>query len=41
MNLNNLLGHYVKCGNASVSLAGFEADKTAVNSQLNNGIYLE
>lgn len=41
MNLNNLLGHYVKCGNASVSIAGFEADKTAVNSQLNNGIYLE
>ena len=41
LGLNNLLGFYVKCGNASIDMDGNEGDKSEVNSQLNAGVYLE
>ena len=34
-------GGYVKCNNASVDIAGTQADKDAVNSMLNSGIFYE
>lgn len=41
LGLNGLLGHYVKCGNASIDIAGTETDKNEVNARLNGGVYLE
>lgn len=41
LGLSNLLGHYVKCGNASIDMAGNEGEKSAVNNHLNAGVYLE
>lgn len=38
--LSSLSG-YVKCGNASVPLAGHEGDMAAVNNYLNSGFYIE
>ena len=38
--LSSLTG-YVKCGNASVPLAGHEGDMAAVNNYLNSGFYIE
>lgn len=35
------LSGYVKCGNASVPLAGHEGDMAAVNNYLNSGFYIE
>lgn len=35
------LSGYVKCGNASVPLAGHEEDMAAVNNYLNSGFYIE
>ena len=32
---------YIKCSNAAVSIAGTQADKDAVNSMLNSGIFYE
>jgi len=41
MVLNQLSGHYVKCANSSIDIAGTESDKNAVNTYLDNGFYLE
>lgn len=38
--LSSLSG-YVKCGNASIPLAGHEGDMAAVNNYLNSGFYIE
>lgn len=35
------LSGYVKCGNASLSIGGFESDKIAINNLLNTGVYIE
>lgn len=39
--LINLRGHYVQCGNASVDIKGNDTDKSRVNEALNNGVYIE
>lgn len=41
MALNQLSGHYIKCANSSIDIAGTESDKNAVNSYLDSGFYLE
>lgn len=41
MALNSLTGHYIKCANSSIDIAGTESDKDAVNSYLDSGFYLE
>ncbi len=41
MALNQLSGHYIKCANSSIDIAGTESDKNAVNSYLDGGFYLE
>lgn len=41
MALNQLSGHYIKCANSSIDIAGTESDKDAVNSFLDSGFYLE
>ena len=41
LQLSVLDGYYVKCGNASVVVAGYESDKDAVNNGLNSGLYIE
>lgn len=41
MALNQLSGHYIKCANSSIDIAGTEADKNAVNNYLDSGFYLE
>lgn len=38
--LSNLSG-YVKCGNASIALSGYDSDMEQVNSYLNSGFYRE
>lgn len=35
------LSGYVKCQNASVSLAGFDTDRAEIESYLNSGVYIE
>lgn len=35
------LSGFVKCGNASISLAGYDSDMDDVNSMLNSGVYIE
>lgn len=41
MTLKQLSGHYIKCANSSIDIAGTESDKNAVNSYLDSGFYLE
>ena len=41
MALDQLSGHYIKCANSSIDIAGTESDKDAVNSFLDSGFYLE
>ena len=41
MALSQLSGHYIKCANSSIDIAGTESDKNAVNSYLDSGFYLE
>ena len=41
MTLNQLSGHYIKCANSSIDIAGTDSDKNAVNSYLDSGFYLE
>lgn len=41
MALNQLSGHYIKCANSSIDIAGTESDKDAVNTFLDSGFYLE
>jgi len=41
MSLNQLSGHYIKCANSSIDIAGTESDKNAVNTYLDSGFYLE
>lgn len=41
MALNQLSGHYIKCANSSIDIAGTDSDKNAVNSYLDSGFYLE
>lgn len=40
-NLSNYAGSYVKTRNASVSIAGTQADKDAVNAMLDSGMFLD
>lgn len=40
LQLGSLSG-YIKCGNASIDIAGLSGDKEAVNSMLNSGFYME
>lgn len=35
------LSGYVKCGNASITISGFESEKDTINSFLNSGFYME
>lgn len=39
--LSNLAGGYIECENASVSIAGDEAERSAINNFLNTGFYYE
>jgi hypothetical protein len=41
MTLRQLTGHYIKCANSSIDIAGTESDKEEVNSYLDSGFYLE
>lgn len=41
MALSQLSGHYIKCANSSIDIAGTEPDKNEVNRMLDGGFYLE
>lgn len=41
MALSELDGHYIKCANSSIDIAGTETDKNDVNRMLDGGFYLE
>lgn len=41
MALAQLSGHYIKCANSSIDIAGTESDKNDVNRMLDSGFYLE
>lgn len=39
--LSTLVGGFIKCGNASIDIGGYDIDKETVNNYLNSGFYLE
>lgn len=39
--INNLAHGYIKCAGASINVEGFESDKSAINTALNNGFFYE
>lgn len=39
--ISNLKHGYIKCAGASINVEGFESDKSAINTALNNGFFYE